>query len=319
MTHKKLRPRKSAWIILAIVIIAVCTGIYFLNHKTTASVNDTYDPEPSASSSAESTPDKLVVTSDVSTVYKLNDIDFAFVIAKFHVETPTAVNVSLDHFTTSEGIKLSDVQEYVDVLEENKYSLTSAKVVSSLTSAATRFDANVFIPVKDKTAESITITNDLDSSSIKIDLRNSNSTADALKAADNEPTADAGNYSISVSYFTEVSSSEILTTGDQPYTLPSTARVFVFHVNVTAAKGKPVKIVAAKLATDTEGTVKMESASIHTNGCTSILEQEIADSGEGYLFATFLDPGYTIKSMNGTVTLQMADESQDTTANVTIN
>lgn len=319
MTHKKLRPKKSAWIILAIMIVAVCTGIYFLNHKTAASINNEYNPEPSTSASVESTPDKLVITSNVSTVYKLDDIDFAFVIATFHVEAPSAANVSLDHFTTSEGIKLSDVKKYVDVLEENKYSLSSEKIVSSLTSTASQFDANVFIPVKDKTAESITINDDLDSSSFKIDLHNSNSAADALKVADNESTRDSETYSISVSYFTEVSSSEMMATGDQPYALPSTARVFAFRVNVTASKGKPVKILSAKLATDTNGIVNMESAAIHTNGCASILDYEITDSGEGYLFATFLDPGYTIKSMNGTITLQMEDESQDTSANVTIN
>ena len=96
---------------------------------------------------------------------------FRFIIANVRVKSNDATNISLSHFTTSEGIVLSDVESYVEQLEKNSLFLGKKNVWFELVSSETNYLANIFIPVKDNALSSVSLSSDFKKSHvIKFDL-----------------------------------------------------------------------------------------------------------------------------------------------------
>jgi hypothetical protein len=309
---------KILWIaVLAIAVAAGCIALIVLNQNKNknADASSTSSASSSASASASAdTASEISVKCNSYSVYTLDDADFGFVIAKAHVKAPSAVSLNLDHFTTEDGIKLSAVSEYTEALNEKGYSLETLKTADAIiTSSDTETDVNLFIPYKNKDAETLKVTCDLNANcDLSFNLSSSDHTGEALKkktetAAPTEQSA----LSVTIDHASEIDPEKVLTDNEEAYFLPSTARVFGFHVHVTAPSGQSVQIVSASFDGGENGIVQAEKASVHTSVQTSIINQSISDTGDGYLFIILLDPGHTISSINGTMNLQMSDASQN--------
>lgn len=323
MAHTEKRIRKSVWIVGAVSIVAVCACIYLVKNHNTQNQNS------SASASSETSElSDVTVTAESYDVYKLDDVDFSFIIAQLHVKASTNVSISLNQFATSEGIKLGDVSEYIDALDQKSYSLSSENLVTSLSSSENEFDAKVLIPVKDKSAGSISVACSFNSADdMKFDLSKAKTSAENLKvdpaastaAATAEASADtARQYAVNVDYAGEANNDDVLGKNDAASFLPSAARVLMFHVSVSAAQGQPVTITSAELDTNDYGSMPAENADTHTARNPSILNQTITETGDGYIFVIILDAGHEITSVNGTLKLQMADQSQNKEVEVSI-
>ena len=163
-------------IVLAAVIILL--AVLALQPKENTSGNTIGQDAVLATAGAQTLPPQsddlnaLSVRLNDYQVFSFDDLDFKFIIANIHVEGTAPLNVSLSHFTTSEGIALSDVDSYVNLLESDDYFLGRQNVMFSLISQTSPFDANIFIPIKDKAAASLTVTMDFQSrASFNLDLR----------------------------------------------------------------------------------------------------------------------------------------------------
>lgn len=321
MTQKTEKNKKIIWIVVtSIAIIAACFLLYILmNSKKSA------DDSPSTSTPVSTlTPSETTALGDVSItqgsydVYEFDNIDFGFIVANIHVATDKTVNVPLSSFQTSEGLVLNETSSYIDTLLKNSYDLSKENLsLDSLNAAGAGFDTKVFIPFKNKSLSTITVSCDFnEKNDLSFSLANVNTTADQWKVKTTASPTSTRSFSVQVEDADEVNASKVLGKDDQQYFMPSTARVFLFHVSVNAAEGKPVKITSAVFSSSKYGDVIAESSDVHTAKFANILNQEITESGEGYIFVLMLDPGHVMEETDGTLSLTMADVSQNTSVDV---
>lgn len=278
------------------------------------------EPTQSASPLAKEDMSDVKITTNSFTAYKLDDLDFGFLIANIHVKSTKTGSIALSYFATNEGIKLSEVDAYKQALTDHSYSLASLNLADSLNANGSEADVKVLIPYKNKDASSVSVTCDFNANNnLQFSIVSTDTTAEELKIKQSaEPTQDTKSFAVTIDNAGEIDPSSVLTKNDEAYFMPSTARVFAIHVNVTAATGKPVNINSASLVSTKYGTIGAEAADIHTAKLKSILNQKITDTGDGYIFILMLDPGYEITSVEGQLNLQMTDQSQNTTIDVTL-
>jgi len=319
-TRRKIK--KSVWIAVTVIAAAICVGFIWLNSRnninTNASASSSASSASTSSSSSSAQSGQLsdaAVTLSSYDAYKLDDLDFSFIIAKVHVRASKTLTISLDHFTTSEGIKLNEVSSYKDQLTAKSYSLDSFNIASSLSGTTDEYDAVLLIPVKDKQTDAVTVACDFNAKNeMKFSLADANTSGTQLK----KETPAEQTFSVTAENAIEIDPEDMLEANDASYFLPSTARVFAIHVNITAKSGQSVTVSSASIATDSYGTLKTERAEVHTSRYASLLGQTITDTGDGYIFLVLIDSGHTIGTFTGTMNLQMADESQNTAVDVTI-
>lgn len=322
MKYTRRKIKKSVWIAVTVIAAAICVGFIWLNSRnninTNASASSSASSASTSSSSSSAQSGQLsdaAVTLSSYDAYKLDDLDFSFIIAKVHVRASKTLTISLDHFTTSEGIKLNEVSSYKDQLTAKSYSLDSFNIASSLSGTTDEYDAVLLIPVKDKQTDAVTVACDFNAKNeMKFSLADANTSGTQLK----KETPAEQTFSVTAENAIEIDPEDMLEANDASYFLPSTARVFAIHVNITAKSGQSVTVSSASIATDSYGTLKTERAEVHTSRYASLLGQTITDTGDGYIFLVLIDSGHTIGTFTGTMNLQMADESQNTAVDVTI-
>ena len=161
---KKQQGRNKALVFTILVIAAVLLGFIFHlvisggksadQDTPDAGIHESTDPADTGKKSVRA----ALKTFDV---YRLDDLDFAFVIAILDIESPEHQTVTLDHFRTDEGIFLNAVESWEKKLEEHSYYLGRRNVMFSLVSDKDRYDAALFIPIKDADKKSITLSSDL--------------------------------------------------------------------------------------------------------------------------------------------------------------
>jgi hypothetical protein len=325
VTEEKKRNIKVVWIVLiCAAITAACVLLYVLmNQKNTAA---DASPTPtaavtasaSASASAVSEYADVAVTSNSYEAYNLDDLDFGFIIADIHVATTKNITIPFSSFTTNEGIKLSEISSYTDALTEHSYTLEKENLASELKASGTGFDARILIPYKNKSASSITLKCDFnEKNNLTFDVTKADTTGETLKVKETPAPEEKQTFNVSIDSVQEVDPSYVKK-NDSTYFMPSTARIYAFHVVVTAAQGEPVTITSASFDTSDYGSMDAESSNIHTDEFANMIGKTVTGTDDGYLFIMMLDPGHSITSINGQMELHMADSSQDTTLNVTL-
>lgn len=323
MTEKRQKNIKITWIVIIVMAIVAASMVLIVlinkNHKTEVDTPTAAPASGPLSSASASELSEVAVTVNYYDSYKLDDVDFGFVLANIHIATTKTVSVPLSQFETDEGIKLSDTAKYSDALNAASYSLDSKNIVTALSAKGSGFDAEILIPFEDKTKTELNVVCAFnEKNNFSLDLSRADTTADSLKV---KPTADSQaqrTLSVQVDNGVELDPSLVLTTNDESYFMPSTARIFAFPVTVTAPNNGTVTIQKASFVTANYGTMTAEAADVHTKHYANILGQTISDSGTGYVFIMVLDPGRAITAMSGQMKLEMSDSSQNTTQNVSI-
>ena len=249
------------------------------------------------------------------TVYDLDQVDFRFIIAKVRVKANDATNISLEHFTTSEGIVLSETSSYVQKLERNSLYLGKKNVWHELVSSNTNYLAHIFIPVKDDTLSSITMSSDFKNShTMKFDLSNPTGTAEELGYAAEDIISDGKTYQMKVSNAYQISD-EFTRTYDsgesEAYLIPSTAEVHAFYVEAVSLWGDAVEIESAYYQIS-ENSDKFEALNgqFSTQKYVNIVNSQITDKGAGYIFFVTLNPESEPISYQGVLTLYLKNQDQ---------
>ncbi len=249
------------------------------------------------------------------TVYDLEQVDFRFIIAKVRVKAADATNISLSHFTTSEGISLHDTSSYVNQLEKNSLYLGKKNVWFELISSETNYLARIFIPVKDNTLSSISLESDLKNSHVmKFDLENPQGTAEELGYVADDIISDGKTYQMKVSNAYRILD-EFTRTYESGYTeaylLPSSAEVHGFYVEAVSLWGDAVEIESAWYQVHGKNE-KFEALNgqFTTLKYNNIVNSSVTDKDSGYIFFVTLNPEDEPISYQGTLILHLKNQDQ---------
>ncbi len=276
--------------------------------------------KPSAASDLSGTS----VTLNSYTVYDLEQVDFRFIIADIHVSSDAAINLSLSHFKTSEGIFLDQVSDYTSKLEAQSLYLGRQNVWFSMISQDTSTDTKVFIPVKDSSLTSITLSNDFQSNqTLSFNLSNPTGKASDLLYQADDVITDGSTYEMTVSEAFDITGMYLYQNVDgekQEYLLPSTTKVYAFHIQAVSLWGDSIVLDSAQYVTDGTGdTFDAMDASVEALKYSNILGLTISDKDDGYLFFYAFDPDDHPVEYHGVLKLKLKDSDTAITVNVNLN
>lgn len=256
--------------------------------------------------------------------YRLEDIAFAFVIARVHVTAGKPTNIPLSHFRTSEGILLNEVSGYVNELEKKSYYLGRQNVWFSLVSSKEEYDANIFIPVKDTARDSISLLCDFGSNEeMKFELKeNVISDSQPLYYETDDVITDGRTYQMKVSSAQDMSGErfyEVAEDGTQvPYTIPSYERVFAMQVEAVSLWGDTIVVESAEfIPYGTTESIRAMPADIRSTKLSNMIAHPIRDRETGYLF--FETYGFAEDEISFTGTLNLKLQDSDTWITVNVN
>lgn len=282
---------------------------------------------------AETTTAKPELTEDLNTVeislsdyrvYRLDEADFGFVIAKMHVKADEAIHITLDHFKTGEGIVLNDVDSYITALEQNSYFLGRQNVWYSIISENNETDANIFIPFKDKNENTLDLSCDIaEDMKWTIDLSKNAGTADQLQYKADDIITDGRTYQMTVSAAYDITGDYVYQTENgiqMEYYMPSTTKLYAFKVEAVSLWGDTIVIESAKyVPTDSNETFTALDAAIETMKYENILNREISEKESGYLLFVAYDPDDNPVTYEGVLKLKLQGSENEVIINVDLN
>lgn len=323
---RKLKKSVKTFFLSMIVLLLVASIGVVLYFSLSAPQNDLSDlpvdsevvlPDQGNQSKPDETDENEQIQVDLVdyTVYDFDSVDFRFIIAKVRVKAQDATNISLSHFTTSEGIVLNDVQSYVNQLEKSSLFLGKKNVWFELISSQTNYLANIFIPVKDNALSSITLSSDFKKSHVmKFDLSEVETSKEELGYEKDDIISDGKTYQMQVSGAYLISD-EITRTYESGYTesylLPSTAEVHGFYVEAVSLWGDVVEIESAWYQVEGSNE-KFEALNgqFTTLKYKNIVNSTITDKEKGFIFFVTLNPEDQPIVYNGTLYLVVKGASQ---------
>lgn len=314
-------------LILAIVLILAMVNIFKQFNGSSAENDLGKDAEISTvgnQTKPEETENKDSLQVDLVdyTVYNLSDLDFQFVIARVRVKAETAINIDLSHFTTSEGIVLNEVNEYVSKLESKALFLGKQNVWFEIVSQDTSVLSNIFIPVKDKKAETITVTSDLGGTAeFSFNLKNPKGTQELLSYKPDDVITDGRTYQMKVSNAFMMTGDTITRTYSdgysEEYMVPSTAQVHAFKVEAVSLWGDELVIESAiYTVTATKEEFIAFNEQFSTMKYENLLNKTITDTSSGVLFFETLNPTENPITYKGILRLKIKGQDNYIVINV---
>lgn len=327
-------PGLLIWILMLLIILILCVvlfDIFFLKRKSEAETSqnsglaDNTMNVPMASVPAETDDlDSVTVTLKDYLAFDFDDLDFDFVIARIHVTSAQPINISLNHFKTDEGITLDDVSEYAEKLEDASYFLGRQSVWFSLISEDTSYDANIFIPVKNKDALTVKLSMDFgNNGDLIMNLVPASGTREMLQYQADDVISDGKTYQMSVSAAYDITGEYIYETvngEESEYLLPSTTKVYAFKVNAVSLYGDELVIDQAQyIPSSTNEVFEALGSGIRTMKKKNILDRVIREKDSGYLFFYAFDPDDHPVTYTGILKLHVKSSGRWITVNVNLN
>lgn len=317
-------------ILVVLAAIAACLIGYGIFSSGRGSSNTAATAKPKiASEGAKAKPsasseDSVQVSAGTYKAYRLDGISFQFVIAKIHVHSDQAINLSLSHFHTDEGVALDQVDTYVSELESHSLFLGRQNVWFSIISENSDADTSIFIPVKSLSADSVTVTADTDRiPAMTFSLSSPEGKSDDLLYQAEDVITDGKTYQMTVSEAREITGSTLyqkIDGEDQEYLLPSTTKVYAFRIEAVSLWGDSITLTSAQYVPtgSTESFDAMDS-SIRADKYANILGREIAEKDSGYLLFYAYDPDDHPITYNGVLKLTMQGSTNPIVVNVNLN
>lgn len=266
-----LKKKKAAIGLISLLLIVI---IGFFIHSAFFVPDKEEDPvvdiDPSAPSDVDGTlsdpkPEKPDETGSLSqvqvdlveyTTYCFDDLNFDFIIAKIRVKAEDSINISLDHFITSEGIALDDIDSYLSILDSNNLYVGKQRVQFELLSTESSMVANIFIPVKDKKAKTVTVSTDFNrKNNLVFSLETATGTKEMLGYHAEDVITDGKTYELKISNVIDVTGEDLYITengnSNQEFYSSST-RIYAFYVDAVSLWGDEVVIEDARYVTDSQ-------------------------------------------------------------------
>ena len=223
------------------------------------------------------------------TLFKIEEFEFNFILTNIQIDSNKPINLSLSHFTTSEGIQLNSVDNYLNAIESAGYNFGDYNPVFSLSSSENILNAILFIPIKDKDLDTLELNvNIYPSYSMNFDLTNPTKTGTkedlGLNLSIIDPSMVA---SVSILNKVMVSPTEFYqldANGDRvEANFTSQSEIVAIKIEVTSKISESFRITNAQIKNG--GTVyDAVDKSFLTDGAKNINNEYINESATGYLF-----------------------------------
>ncbi len=323
---RRLKKSVKTFFLSMIVLVLVALIGCVLYFSLSAPQNDLSDlpvdsdvvlPDQGNQQKPDETSDEDQVQVDLVdyTVYDLDQVDFRFIIAKVRVKANEATNINMNHFVTSEGVSLDEVDLYVREMEKNSLFLGKKNVWFELVSSQTNYLANIFIPVKDRSLSSITLSSDFKNSHVmKFDLSNPAGNAEDLGYSANDIISDGKTYQMKVSNAYRVLDDFTRTYDSgysEAYLLPSSAEIHGFLVETVSLWGDAVEIDSAYYQVKgSDEKFEALSGQFTTTKYQNIVNTTVTDKQSGYIFFVTLNPENEPIVYQGTLTIYLKNSDQ---------
>ncbi len=256
-----------------------------------------------------------------ATVYRFDELDFQFAIAKIRVKAQEPINISLEHFTTDEGIKLNEIDSYLDQLDKNGLYIGKQNVWFELVSKEDSYVANIFVPIRDKTAQSVAVNIDFGSNDpLKLNLKEASGTREMLGYVAEDVITDGKTYQMQVNVAFQIASEEVYrrVNGEIMYGgIPSTAAVYVFKVEAVSLWGDKLEIESARYVLDNGNEFDALEADYESEKYENIIGKSIQEKDNGVLFIVTYNPDKEAISYRGTLKLKI--KGQENWIDVKVN
>lgn len=223
------------------------------------------------------------------TLFKIEEFEFNFLLANIQIDSNKPINLSLSHFTTSEGIQLNSVDNYLNAIESAGYNFGDYNPVFSLSSSENILNAVLFIPIKDKKLDTLELNvNIYPSYTMNLDLTNPTKTGTkedlGLNLSNIDPSMVA---SISVLRKTMISPSEFYqldSNGNRvEANFTSQSQIIGIKIDVTSKISESFRITNAQIK---NGGMVYDAVnkSFLIDGVTNLNNEYINESATGFLF-----------------------------------
>lgn len=311
-------------VVLGILVIASTAYLFKISFFKSPAKEEIKLPEQGNLEKPEKSKDldKILVDLMDYKVYKFDDIDFKFVIAKIRVKAEgDSINVSLSNFRTSEGILLDQVDAYVQQLENKQYFLGKQNVWFELISTDSSYLANIFIPIKDGNQKDLIVDVNLgEKKQLKFDLTKTTSDSKLLKYVADDVISDGKTYQMKVSKAYDITGEEFTVTFDdgysEEYVVPSTSQIYSFDIEAVSLWGDELVIENARYVTDTSEVFEALPINIQSNKYVNLVGLKITDKSMGSLFFMTLNPSKNPITHKGTLHLKIKGQINEIIINV---
>ncbi len=316
--------------LIVIVSITICLGLFYVFVISGKNEEEVFTP--STDLAEEGNQEKPEEIEDTSTLevdlvdyenYSFDELDFQFIVAKIRVKSNEAINLKLDGFKTNEDILLSEVESFVTALEANGLFLGRLNVWYEILSQDTSTIANIFIPVKDKEATSVTLSFDFNDEFIEFDLTGKNSDASIFKYEADDIIFDGRSYQMKVSEAFEITGDKITRNYSdgfsEDYLSPSTAEMHAFNVEVVSLWGDEVVIEEAYyIVSETGEEFEAFNEQFKTEKYENLLNKEVTDLDKGIVFFETLNPSENPITYEGILRLKIKGQDNYIVINVNL-
>ena len=251
--------------------------------------------------------DEFTIELEDYEVFKIDEVDFNFVLADIKVGDSEAIDYSLGSLYTDEKtVDITDYQKYIDALDGAGYYVGAKGVDYVLKSDKTTDTFTVFIPVEDKQKESLTIYDAVSKSQLSIDLTKNIGDLNELKYSTGDDSAiSTDDYVISVSNaYIETS---LVENGDT-YTYPSTVQIYAFVLDVIELNDKSLTLEdAVFVPSGSDEEIHALDASIMSMKINNFMSRTVSEGDHGALFFEMYSPHDSGISYSGTLRLKFSN------------
>ena len=284
----KMKDRKTKLLvtlsaIIALILIIVSVFFFFFKDKPGSTNDPDLPPDPSTSQ----------IKCDMVSyeVFDLSELNFKFVLVNVRIKNDIPINASLNSFTSSEGLNLNDVNDYISELAENSVFLGKAGVDFDLESDENSAVFTLFVPLLQRSASTISLFYQ-DENVADIDLTlNVTGTPEKIGLIKNKQLSDDRTFNVTVNMAIDISG-EALYQNNELTTYPSTAQLMAFKLTLTSIDGQQVVIEEAEYITEANSDtfIALDQSYEKTEKRRNIINIKTTSSTNGYLFFMTLNP-----------------------------
>lgn len=241
------------------------------------------------------------------TVYKPENTDFNFIVARLRFKDVKPINYSLGSLYTDEKtVKVSDISKYSETLESEEIYLGAKNISYQIKSDSNSEIFNVFIPVSDRTRNSLTLYDAVGKNEIVFDLtKNVGNISDLQYHTGSESEISTEDYSFTV---TNAYIENSFYQDGNEYNYPSTVKIYTFVIEISSLSNKELILEDAVFVADgTNEEIHALDASITSMKINNLISKKVKEGDKGALFFEIYKPEESDINYNGTLKLKFSN------------